>query len=393
MRDTYENLQSEVHAELLQILTYWSTQTVDHEYGGFLGKIDFYNTVVPKAHKGIILNTRILWAFSKSGNYLNIKQYETICDRAFSYLRTHFRDTKHKGVFWEVDYTGKPINKRKQIYAQAFAVYALSEYYLFSKNEDVKLWAIEIFNTLETHAKDHNRGGYLEAFQEDWSPIEDMRLSEKDLNAAKTMNTHLHLLEAYTTLLKIYDHAAVKTALTSLINLFFDTFLNGDYHVELFFDAAWNLMSDSISYGHDIEAAWLIMEAANEVGDEHLIKKSNQIAIQIADQFLKTALDKNGAVINEKNRKTNHIDTDILWWSQVEAMVGLDYVYKLTSDKKYIDAAIKIWSHTKKHIIDHTHGEWHFRIDKNNHPYTIEDKVSMWKAPYHTTRACILLNR
>ncbi|WP_420573198.1 AGE family epimerase/isomerase [Kordia sp.] len=392
MTEEYKDLKLEVHNELLSILEYWSTQTIDHEYGGFLGKIDFYNTVVPKASKGIILNTRILWAFSASANYLNTEKPKTICDRSFVYLQTYFKDSIHKGVFWEVDFLGQAINKRKQLYAQVFTIYALSEYYLFSKNEAAKSWAVEIFHTIEKHTKDNIHGGYFEAFHEDWSQIDDMRLSHKDLNASKTMNTHLHILEAYTSLLKIYDSAAVKTALTSLIHVLFDKFLNSDYNFELFFDDQWNLLSNSISYGHDIEAAWLLIEAAKAVNDANLIKKTNMLAITIADMFLETALDKNGAVMNEKNRKTNEIDTDLHWWPQVEAMVGLDYVYKLTNDKKYRDASKKIWYITKNHLIDHMNGEWHFRVDQHHIPYTSEDKVSMWKAPYHTARAFIKLN-
>ncbi|WP_298514538.1 AGE family epimerase/isomerase [uncultured Kordia sp.] len=392
MTEAYKNLKLELHKELLNILQYWETHTIDEEHGGFVGKIDFFNNHVPKASKGIILNTRILWAFSASANHLNTEKYRTLCDQSFAYIQTYFKDTYHKGVFWEVDFTGKPINKRKQIYAQVFTIYALSEYYITTKNESAKSWAIDLFNTIEKYAKDTLHGGYFEAFHEDWSPIKDMRLSKKDLNASKTMNTHLHILEAYTSLLKIHDSIEVKKALRSLIHLLFDKFLNVDYNFELFFDDQWKLLSHSISYGHDIEAAWLIIEAAKAVDDSNLIKKANSIAIQIADNFLATALHKNGAVLNEKNRKTNEIDTDLHWWPQVEAMIGLDYAYQLTQHQKYIEASLKIWSYTKKHIIDHTHGEWYFRVDENNNPYTIEDKVSMWKAPYHNARACIVLN-
>jgi len=392
MTEAHKNIKSELSSELIRILDYWKNNTVDKVFGGFVGEIDFFNTIIPKASKGIILNTRILWSFSAASNHLKTQAYIEICDAAFTYLKTHFKDTTHKGVFWELDFKGQPINKRKQVYAQVFTIYALSEYYLFKKNEDAKSWAIDIFNTIENFAKDTEHHGYFEAFNEDWSPIEDMRLSEKDQNASKTMNTHLHILEAYTTLLKIYDNDSVKHALKALINLFFDKFLNSDYNFELFFDDQWNLLSNSISYGHDIEAAWLIIDAARVLRDEALISKSEAIAIKVADKFLDTALNTNGGVVNEKNRKTGHVDNDLHWWPQVEALVGLNYVYKLTNDEKYINASKKIWAFTKSHIIDHKNGEWHFRVDKNNTPYKKEHKVSMWKAPYHNSRACIIIN-
>ncbi|WP_027125075.1 AGE family epimerase/isomerase [Gelidibacter mesophilus] len=392
MEEDYNNLRQALHTELHAILNYWQNNTVDGLHGGFVGKRDFYNNLIPKASKGIILNTRILWAFSAASNYLKSDTYTSICKRSYDYLQTKFRDKVNKGVFWELDYVGQPVNSRKQAYAQAFAIYALSEYYTFSKNEDAKHWAIELFECLELHARDKKHLGYLEAFNEDWTEIKDMRLSDKDMNAAKTMNTHLHVLEAYTSLLKIYDHHPLKDALKLLIELFHQKFLNCEHHYDLFFDENWTLLSDSVSYGHDIEAAWLVMDAAELVGDEKLLTHAKNIALKVADTFIAEAVDSDGGVFNEKNRTTAHIDTDKHWWPQVEALVGLDYAYALTQDPKYAKCALQIWDFTKNNLIDHDHGEWHFRVDKEGNNYSQEDKVSMWKAPYHTTRACIKLN-
>lgn len=389
--DAYNQLKSDLNLELKSILEYWVNNTLDDEHGGFLGKINHYNDVVPNASKGVILNTRILWAFSAASNHLKTNKYQDICDRAFQYLNTFFRDQDHKGVFWELDYKGKSKNKRKQVYAHAYAIYALSEYYVFSKKESAKTWAIEIFELLEKNAKDIVNLGYFEAFNEDWTPIEDMRLSHKDINASKTMNTHLHVLEAYTTLLKIYDSPQLKTSLKILVNLFFDKFLNKSNHLDLFFDDTWNLLSHSISYGHDIETAWLVIDAAKALKDEALINQANIIALNITNVFLKEGIASNGGVLNDKNTVTNQVDTDRHWWPQVEALIGFKYAYALNKNKNYIDASLKIWDYTKKHLIDHKNGEWYFRVDKHGKPYTEEDKVSMWKAPYHTVRACIIV--
>ncbi|MBJ2173544.1 AGE family epimerase/isomerase [Aureibaculum sp. A20] len=392
MSNAYSQLKNELNAELINVLNYWSFNTLDHSYGGFLGKIDHYNRVVPKASKGIILNSRILWSFSAASIHLKTNEYKGGCDRAYMYLKTYFKDETHKGVYWELDYEGKPINKRKQVYAQAFTIYALSEYYMFTENEAAKIWALEIFELLEKYAKDDADFGYFEAFNETWSPIQDMRLSEKDMNASKTMNTHLHILEAYTALLKICDNSELKASLKHLIEIFFEKFLNSNNHFDLFFDDQWNLLGNSISYGHDIEAAWLLIEAAKLVEDEALLNKANKLAIMIADSFLNEGIDSEGAVINEKNLDNNHIDTDRHWWPQVEALVGLNYAYNLKKNQKYIESSLKIWEFTKKYLIDHKNGEWFFRVDENGKPYRGEDKVSMWKAPYHTSRACIILN-
>lgn len=392
MFEAYNKLRQELDTELHAILHYWKENTVDELYGGFVGRRDYYNNLVPSASKGIILNTRILWAFSAASNYLKNDTYKSLCDRSFNYLQTHFRDKINQGVFWELDYLGEPIHTRKQTYAQAFAIYSLSEYYGYSKNETALQWAIELFECLELHARDKAYLGYTEALNEDWSEIKDMRLSEKDMNAEKTMNTHLHVLEAYTSLLKFHDHQPLKDALKSLVELFHQKFLNSDHHYELFFNEKWELLSDSVSFGHDIEAAWLVIDAAELVGEQKLITQSKDNALKVADTFITEAIDSDGGVFNAKNRTTKIIDTDKHWWPQVEALVGLDYAYNISRDPKYADCALRIWNFTKNHLIDHDHGEWHFRVDKEGNNYVHEDKVSMWKAPYHTTRACIKLN-
>jgi mannobiose 2-epimerase len=393
MINEYKELKNDLKIELENILNYWANNTLDQDFGGFLGKRDHFNKIVKKSSKGVILNTRILWSFSAASNHLKTEKYEEICHRAYHYLNDFFRDTINKGVFWELDYLGNPINKRKQVYAQSFTIYALSEYYIFTKNEEAKKWAIEIFNLLEKHAKDTLNKGYFEAFKEDWSPIKDMRLSHKDINASKTMNTHLHVLEAYTSLLKIYDNQQLKESLNMLVEVFLEKFLNTENHYELFFDNEWNLLSDFISFGHDIEAAWLLIEAAKMIGGDEILQKTKRVALKVADTFLAEAIDKKGAVINEKNRRTNHTDTDRHWWSQVEALVGLKYANDIEHNQKYINASLKIWEFTKEYLIDTKNGEWFFRIDKNEKVYINEDKVSMWKAPYHTTRACVILTR
>ncbi len=392
MINAYKQLKSELNSELKNILNYWINNTLDHKYGGFVGKINHFGTIVPKAPKGIILNTRILWSFSAASNHLKTNEYQAFCDKAFQYLNTFFKDKTYGAVFWELNYKGNPVNKRKQVYAQAFTIYALSEYYLFSKNETAKKWAIELFELLEKHAKDDLNIGYFEAFNQDWTPIKDMRLSDKDMNASKTMNTHLHILEAYTSLLKIYDNTQLRNSLKTLVELFLHKFLNNNNHYDLFFDNQWKLLSNSVSYGHDIETAWLVIEATKQLNNKVLLHQANTVALKVADTFLKEAIDKDGAVLNEKNLTSNHVDADRHWWPQVEALIGLSYAHHLKPKQDYINTSIKIWNYTKKHLIDYENGEWFFRVDKNGIPYTKEDKVSMWKAPYHTSRACIMLN-
>lgn len=389
----YKTLQKELHEELVNILNYWEKFTLDEKHGGFIGSIQNDNTVTPEASKGIILNTRILWSFSSASNYLQSKSYLDICDRAYSYLKNQFKDTKNNGVFWELDFKGNPINKRKQVYAQAFCIYALSEYYLLTKSSEAKEWAIEIFELLENFAHDKNNKGFIEAFDENWNPIEDMRLSNKDMNAAKTMNTHLHVLEAFTALYKIYPNTKLKEILTELAELFCSNFLNKNNHFNLFYDKNWKLLSNFVSFGHDIEAVWLVTEAAKTLNNDKILKKINKITIKVADTFLEEAIDIDGAVSYEKNLITNKVNRDKHWWPQVEAIIGLKYAYNLNKNKKYLKASYKIWEFTKQNLLDTKNGEWFFRVDKNGKVYKKEDKIGMWKAPYHTSRACIEINK
>ena len=387
----YDLLKNEMLAELHNILNYWSQNTVDEAFGGFVGRISHWNEVIPEASKGIILNSRILWSFSAASNFLKTAKYDAICKRAYNYLNNFFRDGDHGGVFWEVDFKGRPLNERKQVYAQTFTIYALSEYHILTGNMDARNWAIELFELLEVRAHDKDKLGYVEAFDKQWNAIEDMRLSEKDMNAAKTMNTHLHILEAYTSLLKIYDNDVLKKALVELIEIFQTKFLNDQHHYELFFDHSWKQLSSTVSFGHDIETSWLLLEASNQLDDSDLTDSLKHSAVAVADRFLTEGIDSDGSVMNERSG-SGIIYTDRHWWPQVEALVGLKYAYDITGDEKYVQASLRIWSFVKAHLLDKKNGEWYFRVDHNGIPYTQEDKVSMWKAPYHTTRACILMN-
>jgi len=386
-----KTLSETLSKELENILNYWSTNTIDEIYGGFVGERDHYNNLVPDAPKGIILNSRILWAFSAASNHYLIDNYKEICLRSYQYLQSNFKDKKNGGVFWELDAKGKPINTRKQIYAQAFTIYALSEYYAFSKDEAVLQWAIEIYNLIEKHAKDPINKGYTEAFKQDWSTIEDLRLSVKEINVAKTMNTHLHILEAYTNLLKVFESEDLKNNLTELTELFLNKFLKEDNHLHLFFDEKWNAKDTTISYGHDVETAWLLMDAAKVLKNDELILKTEKIAIQIVETFIKEGIDTDGGVFNELDKETGILDSDKHWWPQAEALIGLDYAYQITKNKKYLELSWKTWTFIQAKILDSENGEWFWRVDKNGKPYANEYKVGMWKAPYHNSRACIKL--
>lgn len=385
-----EHLRVAAGRELDNILHWWSSNMVDHENGGFYGRIDGYGRLHSEADKGVILNTRILWTFSAAARRTGDRHYRDLAERACDYVTRYFRDEEFGGVFWTVDFKGNPAESKKQVYAQAFAVYALAEYYLSSNNPAALESAQSIFEQIERHSRDRVKGGYFEAFSRDWSALGDLRLSDKDANEAKTMNTHLHLLEAYTTLYKAWPDAEVRDALAALTGLFLDTFIDPDTaHLHLFFDENWVSKSDKISFGHDIETAWLLMEAAETLGDPALTARARAAAVRIADRTIAEGYDPaNGGLWNEADAH-GLSDRDKEWWPQIEAVVGFLRVWQNTGEPRFAAAALRSWSFIEKHLPDPENGEWFWGLKADGTPNRAQDKAGLWKCPYHNSRGCM----
>ena len=384
-----KNLKSELKNELSDILNYWIKNTPDKEYGGFLGRIDANEHVITGSPKGSVLNARILWTFSAAYNLNNNPQYLQYAQRAYKYITDHFIDKKHGGIYWTVDYKGDPLGTKKQVYTNAFAIYGLSEYYKASGVESVKIEAIKLYNLLVRYSYDKANTGYFEAFTHEWKLINDQRLSAKDANEKKTMNTHLHVLEAYTNLYSIWPNEGLKTQITTLLHNFFDHFINpATYHLNLFFDEDWNKRSALVSYGHDIEATWLLQEAAEIINNEPLLEKIKQINTHITKATI-SGLDTDGGLWYEYEPANKHLIKEKHWWVQAEAIVGFYNTRQITGDEKYLELAEKTWSFVKNKIIDKQNGEWFWGVDENGSIIPGEDKVGLWKCPYHNSRACI----
>jgi cellobiose epimerase len=380
---------SQMKDELAEILRYWMENAVDERYGGFFGKVDADNRVIADAPKGCVLNSRILWTFAAAYNQTANQAYLKMAERAYQYLNAHFRDRKHGGVYWSVDYQGQPLSKRKQIYGLAFCIYGLSEFYQTTRKDDVLVFAKELYYSIEEHSFDPERGGYFEAFNHDWSPLEDLRLSEKDANERKTMNTHLHVLEAYTNLYRVWPDRQLAQQIRSLIDNFLTYVIDPEtHHLHLFMDDDWTVKSRIISYGHDIEASWLLLEAAEVLHDDSLIEQVKQRAIQIAIAASR-GMDPKGGLNYEWDGETNHLSADKHWWVQAEAMVGFFNAWQLSQDQSFLHKTLEIWEYTKCHILDKKHGEWFWGVTADNVPMPGEDKMGFWKCPYHNGRACI----
>lgn len=370
------------------ILPFWIDKMQDTVNGGFYGRIDGNNVLYPDANKGAILNARILWTFSAAYRILKKEEYLAMAQRAFDYITTYFIDKKYGGVYWELDNKGNPVNTKKQVYAQGFALYGFSEFYRATENKQALELAKEFFFLIEK-CHDDRLGGYLEAYTEDWQPIDDMRLSDKDKNEKKTMNTHLHILEPYTNLCRVWKDEKLLTAQKRLIFIFTEHILDKDtYHLNLFFDEEWNVKSTAISYGHDIEASWLLYEAAEVLGNEDLTESMKTLSLKIADAASE-GLQADGSMIYECDGK--HTDNERHWWVQAEAVVGYMYAYKNSGNVAYKDKAEAIWAYIQANMIDKEQGEWYWSRTSEGGINRSDDKAGFWKCPYHNGRMCMEL--
>lgn len=386
--DQHQLIQ-ELEDELEQILQYWIMHMPDLAQRGFYGRIDEQNIPDKKAPKGSVLNARILWTFSAACNYNPRAEYRAIADRAFEYIINCFVDKEFGGVYWSVDHKGNPLDTKNQVYALAFVIYACSEYYLCSKSESAKKLAIQLYYLIQQYSFDKERGGYFEAFTREWTSLNDLRLSEKDANEKKTMNTHLHVLEAYTNLYRIWPKQELAHHIQLLLRVFDEHIINREtHHLDLFFDENWQRKSDTISFGHDIEAAWLLSEAAKEIQDNDMIEKMKQNALLLA-QSVTDGLDSDGGLWYEYEPQHKKLIKEKHWWPQAEALVGFFHAWQLSGSDQYREHVDKNWQFIKRYIKDNTNGEWFWGVDENHQVMPGQDKAGFWKCPYHNSRACL----
>lgn len=380
----------EMEEELVaNILPFWMDKMTDQTHGGFYGRITGTEKLMPEAEKGAILNARILWTFSSAYRLLKKEEYLTTATRAKRFIIDHFYDKEYGGVFWSLDYKGHPLDKKKQIYALGFAIYGLSEFHRATGDKEALDYAIRLFESIEEHSFDVVKNGYCEALTRDWKEMTDMRLSDKDENERKTMNTHLHILEPYTNLFRVWKDQRLEKQLRNLIELFTDKILNIETgHLELFFNDDWVSKYRVISYGHDIEASWLIHEAALVLGDEAFLEKVEPLVEYIA-AAADEGLTPDGSMIYETFLDKDQTDKDRHWWVQAENVVGHANLYQHFDDEIAMQKAFRCWEFIKKHLIDYKQGEWHWSLRADGRVNTTDDKAGFWKCPYHNGRMCM----
>ncbi len=371
------------------ILSYWLERVIDRDYGGFYGRIDGHDQVDVTAAKGAVLNARILWSFAAAYRVLGNPEYLDAAIRARDYIFDHFIDREHGGIYWSVDYKGNPLDTKKQTYAIGFAIYGMSELARATGDQKALDCAIALYHDIESHAYDAVNGGYREALTRDWQPIVDMRLSDKDENGSKTMNTHLHVIEPYTNLYRVWPQPELRQSIDHLLDVFTDKFYNPDtHHLDLFFDDAWQGRRNIQSFGHDIEATWLLYETALVLNDPDVIERLRPLVVNLA-KAADEGLCPDGSMIYERWTDSGHTDRQRQWWVQCENIIGHANLYQYFGDDDALSTVFHTWDYIKTQLIDHLHGEWHWAIDDQGKVNLDDDKAGFWKCPYHNTRMCL----
>ena len=373
------------------ILSYWIDHVVDKENGGFYGRIDGDDQIHAQAEKGAVMNARILWAFSAAYRVLRNPAYLEAATRAKDYFLAHFVDKENGGVYWSVDYQGNPLDTKKQTYAIGFAIYGFSEYARATGDAEALEMAKRLYHDIETHAYDSENQGYIEALTCDWQPIADMRLSDKDENGSRTMNTHLHIIEPYTNLYRVWKDAALEKSIRNLLDIFTDKLLNPEtHHLDLFFDDKWQGKRNVESYGHDIEASWLLHETALVLDDKAVLQKMEQVIRRIADAA-DEGLRPDGSMVYEHWKDTDEYDLQRQWCVQCENIIGHIDLYQYFGYEDSLEKAIQCWNFVQKNLIDAKNGEWHWAVLDDGTINLKDDKAGFWKCPYHNSRMCLEL--
>ena len=383
-------LASQAKKELTEnILPYW-TSKMCNPAGGFYGRISGNEETDLSAPVGNIMTARLLWTFSSAYRLFKdsaeAEGYLAMATRAKDLIISRFYDPEYGGTYWSLNPDGTPLDTKKQIYAIAFTIYGLAELNRATGDAKALEYAIKLFNSIEDHSFDTEKDGYFEAFTRTWDTIEDMRLSDKDANESKTMNTHLHVLEAYTCLYRVWKNSRLEERLRGLIGIFEKHILGPDGHLRLFFDDDWNSGYDIVSYGHDIEASWLIHEAALVLGDEDVIGRIEKLVPAIA-AAAGEGFSPEGGMIYEKNAEET--DRDRHWWVQAETVVGYLNLWDHFGTQEGLENALTCWDFIKANLIDRENGEWFWSLREDGTVNRDDDKAGFWKCPYHNGRMCM----
>lgn len=370
------------------ILPFWLKLAPNPDNNGFYGEVQSSGAPYPGAPRWSLTIARLLWTFSAAYRHHEDPQYLEIATRAFNDLENTFWDEENKGFYWSVTYDGQPMEANKQIYLQGFVIYGYSEYYRATGNVEALERAKEVYALIEKYGADEKNGGYNEWLTQDWGGQPEEANNYLGTSAAKSQNTHLHLLEAYTNLLCVWPDEDLRGKTINLTNILLDRFYNETTkHLILLSDAGWNAEGDKISPGHEIEFAWLVTDAAKVIQDTQLTSRIQSIAIEIADTTLSSGIDSDGSTPPESHQEKVLATYNREGWAQAEGIVGFLNAYQISGDEKYFHAAKRIWDFTKEKVVNKVGIKgWYFFIDNEGKPIDTP-AIHQFACPYHNGRA------
>lgn len=390
--DKIRLIGSEVLLDLRNnILPFWMNRVCDPA-DGFYGAVCNDGTPVNAEDRGSVLNARILWTFSSAYRLYGLESYRKIADRARQYFLSHFIDYEHGGVFWSVHPDGTVSNNIKQSYATAFGIYGIAEHYRATGDTKSLETAKMLFRTLQDKVHDNIRKGYYEVFEDDYSLTTTDGVDGVN-GAVKTMNSHIHIMEAYTTLYRIWPDMEVRDALSELVSILQNQLYSKETgQLVLYCNEDWKSLKSVESFSHEIETSWLLTETADALEIDSLSEQIRKQSIRMVDEALDKGLRTDGAMRDWQD--SSGYSERLSWWAQCETIIGCVNAWQISGDVKYIDTALKVWSYIKLHFIDYIHGDWFKNLNADGTPLAGDMKVSVWNCPYHSTRMGFeLLNR
>ena len=376
------------------IVPFWYDKTIDRENGGYTINHDQQGQPLGPGTKMIVSQARTVWLFSRLARAgYRPEEYLEAAEHGYRFLTEKMWDHEHGGFYWQVDATGdQQLAPRKHLYGQSFALYGISEYYLAGGKDEAREFAVRFFNLLEEKAYDQTYGGYRESFEPDWTETPAGVSNHMGVPAElKLMNTHLHLLEALTTFYRATKHPVARERLLELINVQSNTVVRKNIGACTDkYDRDWTPRLDGnyaqVSYGHDIENVWLLMDACNAIGVSNY--PFADLYHTLYDYSLTFGYDHaQGGFYYTGSFNEPATNRDKSWWVQAEALASALHMFRFTNDGKYLSVFQKTFGYVEQNMVDWDNGEWHHIITPNG---TVQgSKASPWKAGYHNGRAMI----
>jgi mannobiose 2-epimerase len=377
-----------------KIMPYWFDTALDRKNGGYVLSDEGPGKPAPAREKQLVTQARMIWGFShahRKGLSTPQRNYLQAAEHGYRFLLSHFLDRQHGGYYWTTDLQGRAINRNKIVYGQSFVIYGLVEYYRASGDTNALHQAKGLYLALQQHAHDSKHGGWIEHFEPDWTPImKPGSGAPVEVAGLKSANTHLHLMEAFTELYETTKDSTVRKSLAEAAKLNARYFYPPNagkscFHRQLDWQPVTAPSSAGLSYGHNVEFAWLYLRAQKVLGQ----KPPWDHFTAHLDHALKYGTDHQlGGLYSRGINDQPATDTDKVWWVEAEMMAALTDALRHRPNAAYSEALDKLNSFILKYQADPSDGIWYDTVAADGTPKR-RAKAHNWKANYHDVRAIV----